>query len=289
MANKVLVTGGSGFLGRNLVQELSEGDDEVWYTYRTKRLRGAKATPILLDLNEVQQYDACAGELQQITHLVHAAAVVRHDQGNILEDLHDQITCSVEGFSNLLQYLPNLQKVVYISSGSAALCDADPTFYGLGKLLMEGVVSRTADAQHIPYVSLRFPQLFGPGEPHGIFVTRFFQALQEGQKIKLVNDGVVSKDVLYIQDAVGSILQALSGKSTGLYTITMDQSYTVKEVIDELAVALGVMPRIEHVTVDASEIKNKSFHLESSTAALGYELRYNLHQGIKAMVEDMKK
>ncbi len=272
------------------MHSLADDGKEVIYTYRSEPLKNTKAIGLKLDLTSTSDLTRHTADLKNVTHLVHAAAMVKHNREDILQDLYDQLVSPTEAFRQLIKRLPNLRRVVYVSSCSAALASADPTFYGPGKLLMEGVVRRVAAAQGIPYVNMRFPQLFGPGEPHGIFVTKFMEALQGNEEIQLVNEGSVKKDILYIDDAVGSIRQALVDSiNSGEYTITMPRATTIREVLDTLQKAMAVKATIQNITVPDEEARSKSFHFPSTSAAMGYKVRYNVRQGIDALVKGTEK
>ena len=281
----VLVTGGSGFLGTALVRQLVADGFAVMYTYRSQPIEGLEKYGRRLDLAMIADYGEYEQDFASVDCLVHAAATVTHGAQRSVEDFEEHIVRNYLAFENLVRHLPNLRKIVYISSCSAQLAEVDPSFYGFGKLFMEKMVPHLVEPKHVQVISLRFPQLYGPGEPHGTFVTKFIQRLSNNEPIQLVNNGKVVRDVLYIKDAVGSIAHALTANKSGIFTVTDPKTHTVREVLDAILKATGASgQKIEDRTVPG-QAAGVSLHATSTAEKLGYKLGYNLDTGIRETVK----
>lgn len=164
------------------------------------------------------------------------------------------------------------------------MADTDSSLYGMSKLVDEEILKVVAAQKSIKLIILRFPQLYGPGETHGTFITKFISALQADERLELENDGAVSKDLLYIEDAVGSIEAALATDNEGIYTITPHEPVMIKEVLLTLEELMGVVARVVSIQVDKDEIARKSFHFIGNGQELGYNIRYTLRDGLQETI-----
>lgn len=287
----ILVTGGTGYVGKALVAALAASNNTtLYYTYRTRPLVGLEKQGLKIELTDQADYDKHAEKLKTVDYIVHAAAAVNHLKVSPAQDFQDNIVANAEILQNLLQYCDHMRKFAFVSSCSAEIAAQDPSFYGLGKKYIEDSLEHLAETGDFQFTALRFPQLYGPGEPHNTFITKFIKAMRGNQSITLENDGAVVRDVLYIKDAVGSLMHALESEKRGVFTITDPATHTVHDIVKQLeSIIKPESLEIQHVQVAEAEIAKKSFHFKSSAEAFGYKLRYTLEEGLRETINQRRE
>lgn len=219
---RVGVTGASGFVGRHLLNKLSD--------------EGYQPVPFegdLLELDEIRQYfDVNSG----VEVLVHLAGVA---MGNNLSELirHNVVTTD-----NLLSVGTgkNLKKVVLASSAavyghpvSSASKESDPlrpnSPYGLSKLFAEEVVRYYHTAHGLEYVTLRFSPIYGPGNQKGV-IHSFLQAIEERGEISIDGEGTQRRNFLHVDDACASLLLAIEFKKSDVFNVANPRAVSVNDV-----------------------------------------------------------
>lgn len=292
MKNKVvLITGGSGFLGRNIVAALAEGSTEYYYTYRAQtNLLANDSHALNIDLADPHQFERYRQHLSRVTHLVHTATTVTHQTPSTFqEDTKRNIFDNLAIASNLVSWLPCLEKIINISSCSVEFAMEDATLYGLGKSFVEQYLKYYSHRENISCISLRFPQLYGPGEPHGTFVSVLTDLMKRREDIELENGGAVKRDVLYIGDAVGCIQHCLERNYASEVATVTDEEHTVREVVKILQDIFDYPDsKIKHIKSSNKVIEGKSMHFRSSASSIGYNLRYNLRAGLELTAQEQQ-
>ena len=281
-----LVTGGTGFLGGYVLPLLADDSeiDKLLYTYRHQPCgESSSMRGLALDITNLENFKPHQAVLEEVTCLVHMASAVSHGRVALYQDISQNITENFSSLGNLLQFLPNLEKIVYISSGSAEIYKDDPTMYGVGKLLVEQVLQHIVRYHNVACTILRFPQLYGPGEPHGTFVSKFINSFLDGKAIQLMNDGTTVRDILYVKDAAASIVYAAKQAPSGVFMV----SEPIKHTVGEIAVILQVITGADDaciVRVSSNNTGALGYHFTSDIDKLGYKLCYTVEQGLEETV-----
>lgn len=292
---KILITGGAGFIGSHLAEQLlARGDDVlVIDNYATGRrdnlkphakltvVEGTIADPALV----TKAFDDFKPEV-----VVHAAASYK-DPDNWLEDARTNVV----GTANITQSAKRVgaKRVIYFQT---SLC------YGLKPLeqpitlkhpiLPQGssyAISKTAGEQYIElagmdWISFRLANAYGPRNLSGPLPT-FFHRLTTG-KACFVAD--TRRDFIYVEDLVAVVMKAVDGRGRkGAYHISSGSDVSIKQLFDATVAALAiklekeveVRPRapddVFTILIDPSET-NKDFDWRTSTP---------LEVGVKRAIE----
>jgi len=214
---KILVTGGSGFLGRHLAAELSKVYDVV-FTYAARRANISRCTPIQINFLHPSTMDSGLKEVEPDV-VIHAAALA--DAAECEASHEKAVAINVTGTERLIKALPNPEVLfIYISTdlvfdGNHAPYDesAEPQpigFYGKTKRSAEQLVQRMCRN----HVIVRSALMFGPETPNGrgSFVQWMDRAFQEQDTLSLFCDEYRSP--VYVKDvikAVRSLVQRVGG------------------------------------------------------------------------------
>src|SRR6478752_3303905 len=221
----VLVTGGAGFIGSNLVRALLERGDEVRVldNFSTGSRANLDGLPVEIVEGELRSYE-------RVHNAVRGADVVYHlgALGSVPRSVQDPLTTSavnVEGTLNVLLAARDLgaRRVVFASSSSiygrqdtlplVETARPDPISpYGVAKLAAERYCVSFSRVYPLEAVALRYFNVFGPRQdPHSQYsavVPRFIADARAGRPLSVYGDGEQSRDFTYVANVVEANLLA---------------------------------------------------------------------------------
>ncbi len=246
---RVLVTGGSGFLGRVLCARLSALGVSVMALHR-RRAEGPWHEQLILDPCHETPPAAALADVDTVFHLAgHAHTAPRDGDDN----RHQQI--SVEGTRRLLASLsPQVARIVYASSVKAmgestplsgldedAACHPS-TEYGRARRAAEQLLL-AASAGTPPATVLRLPLLYGPGVRGNL--RTLMRAVRARWLPRWTSDGG-RRSMLHVDDAArAAIAVAEQPIAAGrIYLLSEGGGYTTAELVDLMYAAIGTTPRI---------------------------------------------
>jgi nucleoside-diphosphate-sugar epimerase len=244
---RVLVTGGSGFLGSHVAEQLSKAGHTVRALVRRTSNRKFLSTLPGIEFAEGSVEDAAKVEDAMkggVDAVIHAAAIVKgRNEAEFVE-------ANVTGTRNMLdaveKHAPNLKRFVYISSlelcGPAkdglpvALTSECPiTAYGRSKLEAERLVK--ARKEKIPSTILRPTAVYGPRDNEIVDV---FRSVKRGV-LPISGDGTVKLTFVYGPDCAAACVRAIDAKvpSGSIYFVSDGQIYVWREAVEDVERALG--------------------------------------------------
>jgi UDP-glucose 4-epimerase len=238
-AGRILVTGGSGFLGRHVVRSLAESGAHVTVAdlvpYPDERMHC-----VVGDLRDRSVADRVLTEgTDAVVHLAALTSVL--ESANRPVDTYRtnvEMTVSLLERSRLLgvpRFVLASTNAVVGEAGGAVLDERSAlrplTPYGATKAAAEVMTSAYSASYGIAGSSLRFTNVFGPGMGHkDSVVARLMKAALSGGSIDIYGDGEQSRDYIYISDAVSAVHMALEQELTGTYVVGSGRSVSVNEL-----------------------------------------------------------
>ena len=313
MHQQILVTGGCGFIGANLVPRLVKEGYRVRVLDNLSRghrnfLDGVAVDFQQGDIRNAQDMDQAANGMDAVIHLA--------AYGSVIESLTDpQTNFDINGYGTLttLDAAKNagIKKFVFASTGGAIIGDADPPVnensiprpkspYGASKLTCEAYCHAYARSFGLPTVMLRFANIYGPFSAHKKgAVTVFAKALIGGEPFLIYGDGSASRDFLHVDDLCKGILKALEAD---LAPATVLHLATGRETsVFELANLMKTIANkpdhpVEFRDGRAGEVYRNFAHYELAEKVLGFRPVVALEEGLartwewfKAQDEDILK
>jgi nucleoside-diphosphate-sugar epimerase len=250
---RILLTGGTGFIGRDLTGRLLERGHEVIVVTRSKaRMKhsfGEGLKVLEADICEKTARWSHSPELSEVDVLIHAAACL--DYFGNRRRLH---RVNIQGTRNTLESfvgLPRIKKIIFLSSieamGPVAEGDipADETAgctpispYGDSKLQAEKVVEQFGESRCIPYVILRLGNVYGPGR--SAFVLPVAESLKEGPQstLRIYLSAYQDRYIhpVFITDASKGIIRAMDSLAAkGTYILAGDEYLRVGDLFQRVA------------------------------------------------------
>jgi ADP-L-glycero-D-manno-heptose 6-epimerase len=296
---RIVVTGGAGFIGSNLVRRLARDGHE---TVAVDDFSSA-SWPNLVD------YAGDVLTVDTYTNLTTLAALGRFDlifhQASITDTtVHDQrkmMTNNVESFRHILNWAVDTgARVIWASScsiygqGPVPMKESQPpnplNVYAFSKLQMERLARLYESKLKHPIVGLRYSNVYGPGENHkGKFASMIHQLakqMRSGQRPRVFEFGEQKRDFVYVNDVVQANLKAMHAKQSGIFNAGAGASWTFNQVIAELNRVLGTNVEPDYFKNPYSFTQDwTQTDLAESTRVLGYKPEYDLKRGIDAYFE----
>jgi UDP-glucose 4-epimerase len=303
---KVLVTGGGGFIGSNLVRALVERGDDV-------RVLDNFSTGNRVNLAELSaDVEVAEGELRSYER-VHAATrgveVVFHQGAlpSVPRSVQDPLTTSavnVEGTLNVLLAARDegVRRVVCASSSSVygnsgtlprlETANPDPISpYGVSKLAAERYCVSFSRVYPLETVALRYFNVFGPNQDptsqYAAVVPRFIAAIREGQPVPIHGDGTQSRDFTYVANIVEANLLAAdaNGVTGSVLNVATGVSTTVTELAETIGTVLGLPVESQYLPERTGDVEHSWADCDEARRLLGYEPAIDLGEGLRLVVE----
>jgi nucleoside-diphosphate-sugar epimerase len=253
----VLVTGAAGFLGREVCAQLCAAGWPVLAAARSApalealrtrlRARGGACDTVRVDLAAAE---IDVPDVGRVTRVIHLASPVPSVRANDVE-LFVRAEKILVGLMELERRIPALEHITFVSSvavygaalQSAAREDSPipPRLggYGAHKLLAESRLREVSHARGWSLGILRPTQIFGPGEPHGLGLTRIVRAAVRERRIVLENGGQDERDLVYVRDAAAAIVHACIRRLVGVFNVSTGNGVRFGDIADLVREQLG--------------------------------------------------
>jgi UDP-glucuronate 4-epimerase len=308
----VLVTGGAGFIGSNLVDRLLSDGDRVtvvdnfdpFYPRSRKlaNLRQAGAHPGFR-LEEVDIRDAArVAELVRQARpdaIVHLAA--RAGVRPSIDDPSLYAAVNVQGTVHLLEAACRLDprpKFVYASSSSvygdrpdAPFRETDPVDdpvspYAATKKACELLAYTFHHLHGLPVTGLRFFTAYGPRNRPDLAIAKFAGLIDRGEPVPMFGDGTTRRDYTFIDDIVDGVVRAVDRcASHHLYNLGNSDPVALRDMIEAIGEALGKTPHIQHLPEQPGDVRQTFADVSRASAELGYRPRTPFREGLKRFVD----
>jgi UDP-glucose 4-epimerase len=292
----VLVTGGCGFIGANLIDYMARRGGFRVRVLDNESL-GKRAHIADLDA-EVIVGDICdeatlARALDGVDAVVHLAADTR-----VLDSIENPVLnfeVNVVGSFKLLKAMRQrgLKRIVNASTGGAIIGEADPPVhegmvpkplspYGASKNAVEGYCYAFQASYGFEPVSLRFANVYGPRSFHkGSVVAAFFKNVLAGQKLVVYGDGSQTRDYVYVDDLCSGIVAGLTAKEPGVYQLGTGKPTSINELIEAMrGVVAPKTVEVDYRAFREGEVVYTYCNVSKAKGALGYDPSTPLAEGL---------
>ncbi len=301
-----LVTGGAGFIGSNIVDELVKRREEVRVldNLSTGRAVNLNSTRERIawhegDIRNLEKIRPCFGG---VDYVIHAAALPSVPRS--IEDPVSSNAANIDGTLNVLVAARDAgcKRVVFAASSSAY--GDSPTFprvesltpsplspYALTKLAGEHYCRIFARIYGLETVALRYFNIFGPRQnpdsPYTGVLSKFVAAYLRGEAPVIFGDGEQSRDFTYVENAVEATLGACTAKQAvgEVINVGVGESYTLNQTISLLNRILGTNVKPRYDPPRQGDVRHSLADITLARKLLGYRPKVGFEEGLRRTVE----
>jgi len=308
-----LVTGGAGFIGSHLVEELlSQGREVVVLDDlstgklenlpKSDRLKFVKGS--VTDRGLLRELFS-SYPFKSIFHLAAVASVQR--------SVEEPVYCHQVNFDGTLYLLEEARKRgigKFVFASSAAVYGDHPelpkreespvkpiTPYGVDKYASERYVVNSASLYGLDAVALRFFNVYGerqdPSSPYSGVLSIFTDRIKRfkgGEKVSIdvFGDGRQTRDFIYVKDVVKALLTVESGQTAGkVYNVGTGKESSLLEVLEVLGELVGELPPVRFLPPRPGDIRRSVADI-SRLKEIGFEPSYSLKEGLKRLWQSVQ-
>ena len=292
---RILVTGGAGFIGTNLVERLLCGSDmQILVLDDLSNSSGELSPSRRVELVEGSILDEavvsrCMSRVDAVVHLAAHTRVIE----SIEDPLHN-LHVNVLGTCTILEAMRRhrVTRIVSASSGGAIVADVEPPMhedippqptspYGASKLAVEGYLSAYAGSYAVDALSLRFSNIYGIySRSKSSVVAHFIKEIVRHRRITVYGDGSQTRDFLYVSDLCEGIVAGLESGQSGVLQLGMGKPTSVARLIEHLRETLPLDFEVTHTGFRPGEVVHTYCDIGRARERLGFNPTTELPEGI---------
>lgn len=299
-----LVTGGAGFIGSHLAEELVRRGERVrivdsFITGKRRNLTHLKNVEILA--GDLADFSVARNAVTGMQYVLHQAAIP-----SVPRSVEDPITsnrANIDATVNVLVAARDagVKRVVYAGSSSAygdtttlpkqEDMPAKPLSpYALQKLVGEQYMQMFTNLYGLETVTIRYFNVFGPRQdpssPYSGVISVFTKALLENRAPTIYGDGEQTRDFTYVANVVDGVLRACSANVSGMVlNVATGSRISLNELFSVLRVLIGADVNPSYGPARAGDVRDSQADITRARELLGYEPTISFEEGLRRTVD----
>ncbi len=302
---KILITGGSGFIGSHIVEHYQDLAEEIRVldNLRTGDRRNLDGLKHVFLEGSVTDREAVAKAVEGVDYVFHLAALVSVPES--MTKPGECVDINVHGLLNVLEAsaAAGVKKLVFASS--AAIYGDNPTVpklesmlpepkspYAVTKLDGEYYLDLFNRERGLETAAIRFFNVFGPRQdPKGAYaaaVPIFIEKALKGEDIIVHGDGEQTRDFIYVKDIVGALAFAAETPGVnGVFNAGYGGQMTINDLANKLIASAGSASKVKHGPERAGDVKHSRSSADKLRSA-GWRPTHPLDEALATTLEFFK-
>jgi nucleoside-diphosphate-sugar epimerase len=295
-----LVTGGAGFIGSHLVEELVRRGDRVRVVdslVTGKRENLAHVPSVEFIEGDLADLEVARRSVKGVDFVLHQAAIpsvprsvqepIASNRANVDASLALLVAARDEG----------VRRVVYAGSSSAygnapalpkveTMAAAPVSPYALQKLVAEQYCQMFTSLYGLETVTIRYFNVFGPRQdpssPYSGVISLFISALCEGRRPTIYGDGEQTRDFTYVANIVDGVLRACDARSASgeVINVATGTRVSLNRLFQAIRTQVGSTIEPQFAAARAGDVRDSQADIEKARRLLGYEPKTGFEAGL---------
>ncbi|WP_411502089.1 NAD-dependent epimerase/dehydratase family protein [Brevibacillus centrosporus] len=298
---KVLVTGGAGFIGSHIVDQLIANQYQVVIVDNLSTGKSEQVHP----LAKFYRCDITSHELQSVFAtekpdiVIHQAAQidVRH---SMVAPLHDA-SVNIFGTLRVLEcaVLHQVKKFIYASSAAVYGIPHTPLIeethqtrplscYGISKYTPEQYIRVTSDQYGLDYTILRYANVYGERQEltgEGGVIPSFIQNMLQSLPPKVFGDGWQTRDFIHVEDVAAANVAALQYGAREVLNVSTSHALSINDLVTLLNEMLSLAIEPIYLPAREGDIRHSCLSNEKTRELLKWEPQVTLHRGLHQTIQ----
>jgi len=299
---KYIVTGGAGFIGSHIVEELVRRGDEVVILDNLFSGRIGNIQPFLSKKNVVFVRGSVT-DPALLNKVFEGADGVFHEAAiaSVPLSIHNPAATNETNVTGTLNVLVaardcGVSKVLFASS--SAVYGNNPTLpkredmapdllspYAVSKLAGEQYLKVFSEIYGFTTVSLRYFNIFGPRQDpasgYAAVIPKFITALLANRSPVIYGDGLQTRDFAYVKDVVQANIRAMESNARGMYNVAYGQRINLIDIASTLMEIMGISVPLTFGPARAGDVRDSLADISRAREAFGYAPAYTVKSGLE--------
>jgi UDP-glucose 4-epimerase len=304
--DKILVTGGAGFIGKQLVMKLIELKYDVTILDNFSNGPPTSMDKVSGNVNvisgDIRDREIVDKAVKGIDVIIHLAAAI-----NVIESIEKPLLyheVNATGTLNVLCSAKDYAKQMVFASSAAVYGNpielpvlvthpTDPLSpYAASKLSAEAYCKSFSNIYDMRCTILRFFNVYGPGQVSNAYsgvINKFINRLMNNEFPIINGDGKQTRDFIYVSDLVDAIIGIIGFESNRVFNIGTGRGISVNELAEKL---MKIMRKEEfkpiHSNPNASEVENSWADISDTKNIFGFRPKTSLEEGLRRTVNSIQ-
>jgi UDP-glucose 4-epimerase len=298
---EIIVTGGAGFIGSNLVEELCK-ENKVYvidnlHTGSEENLKEAMKTGnvtfIKDDSKNIRKHNIKA---DIVFHLGIYSSSPMYKENPLL------VSEAIAGMINVLEYAKENNSTVVFASTSSIYNGLKPPhkedmiplvtdFYTEARIAMERLSELYSKLYSVNVAAMRFFSVYGKHEAakkvYANLITQFIIAMKENKQPVIYGDGSQKRDFIYVTDVVEALILATKIKGFDVFNVGTGKNYSLNEIIQKINTAMGKSIKPKYIPMPIKNYVMETLaDTKKSEEKLGFKAKIDVDKGIMLQIKE---
>lgn len=304
---KVLVTGGAGFIGSHIVEKFSKNGHSVIVidnlsSGSLENIKGLENVKFYeIDIRDKRLIDIFLAEKPDLVYNEAAQISVTES----IKDPYNDTSINLVGLVNVLDCCVKTNVKKFITASSAGVYgipknsisyETDElqalSFYGLSKMTGEKYVKLYHDLYKLPYIILRYSNVFGPRQSNkgeaGV-VAIFSDAMVNNHDIYIDGDGLQTRDFIYVKDvASANYAVGIEKVENEIFNVSNNSNISINDLFSSMKKAFSYTKNAIHRKKRVGDIRDSQLSNEKLLNMTSFRPEYSLEQGMSEYAGSIK-
>jgi len=298
--NRIVITGGNGFIGQNLVNGLLKaGYTNILIIDRA--VKTSRIKTIQEDFSDMSKMKKIIQKGDTVVHLA-CTTIPAYSEDDIIKDVDENIVGTIKLLNVCSE--KKIEKFIFLSSGGTvygdhgkkSLKEDDKTnpfcAHGLMKLTVEHYINYFNLKYRLKYIILRVGNPFGRiqvDKPQGV-IDRYLIAARSNAAIEVWGDGNITRDFIFIDDLVNLIIKTIKSKiENQIINAGTGSGMSLKQIITEIKKIHGKNINVIYKKSRKFDLPYNVLNINKARKLLNWRPKYSTAQGIKIAYKRIKE